>query len=187
MKKALHNKQALLIRQVKGGFSRWDEDSIDVLIVLANDVHNYKMVDTKGYRGLKVGSILVPSPTYSERTSLVTMAFLDRYIDKGATNELLGELTDMLTEVPFQHVLVLDSRGHPKWKFIVDIGRQLDAEEFAAIFFSHLLSIGALENVKRCQMDECRRFFVGPPNRKWCSDSCGSKYRVRRKRKRDSV
>ena len=187
MKKALHNKQALFIKQAKGGFSRWDEDSIDVLVELANDVHNYEMVDTKDYRGLKVGSLLVPSPTYSERTSLVTMAFLDRYIEKGATIELLGELTEILAEVPFQHVLMPDGRGQANWEFIVDIGRQLDAEEFAAIFFSHLLSIGALENAKRCEMDDCRRFFVGPPNRKWCSDSCGSKYRVRKKRKRDSV
>lgn len=138
------------------------------------------------YLKIKYNLRVLNFATLPERVPLVTMAFLDRYIEKGATIELLSELTEILAKVPFRHVLMPDDKGQANWEFIVDIGRQLNAEEFAAIFFSHLLSIGALENVKRCQMNDCRRFYVGPPNRKWCSDSCGSKYRVRKKRKRDS-
>lgn len=37
----------------------------------------------------------------------------------------------------------------------------------------------------RCVLAECRRFFVGDARSKWCSTTCGSKFRVRAKRKRD--
>lgn len=38
---------------------------------------------------------------------------------------------------------------------------------------------------RRCKLDECRKYFVGDPRSRWCSETCGSKYRVRAKRWRD--
>jgi hypothetical protein len=42
-----------------------------------------------------------------------------------------------------------------------------------------------LRRIKHCALPECRRLFFGDVRAKWCSETCGSKARVRAKRKRD--
>jgi predicted RNA-binding Zn ribbon-like protein len=68
---------------------------------------------------------------------------------------------------------------------IADMRRPPDVQGIAAHLFSNQLALGALAGLKRCAEADCRKFFIGRPNKKWCSDSCGSRSRVRRKRRRD--
>ena len=54
---------------------------------------------------------------------------------------------------------------------------------FGAYMFSNVVSLGGLERLKRCQSNDCLNFFIGRPNAKWCTSSCGSKCRVKKMRK----
>jgi hypothetical protein len=187
MKKALHDNQKIFLKLKEGEYSSWDGKSVEVLIEMVNNVHAYELMDNKEYQGFKVGSILRPFDTLSfeELMSLLTRKFLCRYIEDPSNSILIDDLNDMLEKLRFRHVLIPSKSGYPSWEFIVDFTQEMLPDEAAAVLFSHLLSIGALTNVRRCEMKECSRFFVGRPNTKWCSKSCGGKYRVRKKRKRD--
>jgi len=54
-----------------------------------------------------------------------------------------------------------------------------------ALMIARLVNAGIIDRLKRCQLKSCRKYFFGGPRAKWCSDTCGSKVRVRNKRKRD--
>ncbi|MBX2988844.1 MAG: CGNR zinc finger domain-containing protein [Bdellovibrionaceae bacterium] len=69
--------------------------------------------------------------------------------------------------------------------FVAHIPHEPPPTVFASYMFSNMTSLGWLEGLKRCRNPECQQFFIGRPNVKWCSKSCGSLYRVRQKRKRD--
>jgi hypothetical protein len=55
-----------------------------------------------------------------------------------------------------------------------------------AYLVAFAIEAGAFKNLKRCALKECSKYFIGDPRSKWCSDNCGSKYRVRKKRRKDS-
>lgn len=188
MKKVLHANQTLFLK-LPDKISKWDKDSIDVLLEFVNGVHDLKEVNEKDFKGFRQASILRPieSLSYEETVAVLIRIYFNCYIDGGLTEKLIDELNSILQRVRFKHILMPSKNGHVRWEFIADFTKQLYREEFAAILFSHLLSIGALDNLQCCQLEHCNRFFVGPPNRRWCSDTCGSKHRVRKKRKRDSA
>lgn len=54
---------------------------------------------------------------------------------------------------------------------------------FGAYMFSHVAYLEGFESLKRCYNKDCLKFFLGRPNAKWCSSSCGSKYRVNKMRR----
>lgn len=54
---------------------------------------------------------------------------------------------------------------------------------FAAYLFANITSLGGLKGLKRCRSADCQRFFIGRSNVKWCSKTCGSRYRVKKMRK----
>lgn len=54
---------------------------------------------------------------------------------------------------------------------------------FGAYFFNHVVSLGGLKQLKKCSNNNCLKFYIGRSNTKWCSKSCGSKYRVKKMRK----
>lgn len=55
-----------------------------------------------------------------------------------------------------------------------------------AYLVAFAIEAGTFKNLKRCALKECSKYFIGDPRAKWCSANCGSKYRVRKKRKIDS-
>lgn len=44
---------------------------------------------------------------------------------------------------------------------------------------------GLERRIKRCAANDCRKVFFGDVRARWCSPTCGSKFRVRAKRRRD--
>ncbi|WP_083885943.1 CGNR zinc finger domain-containing protein [Halobacteriovorax marinus] len=48
-----------------------------------------------------------------------------------------------------------------------------------------MTSLGWLDGLKRCQSPECKKFFIGRSNVKWCSKTCGSRSRVKKMRKKN--
>lgn len=54
-----------------------------------------------------------------------------------------------------------------------------------ALAFLRVVNAGLANRIHRCAQKDCRRIFFGDVRARWCSPSCGSKHRVRRKRERD--
>jgi hypothetical protein len=115
--------------------------------------------------------------------------WMERFVSKGFTTQMLQELRRELGNIRFFHVLnpAIPTRGKPlpHWDYIADTADFTDPRTTAAYAFSQQLTLDGFIGLKRCHLKSCRKFFIGRPNTKWCSDSCGSLHRVRQKRKRD--
>lgn len=156
-----------------GKIQRWDAGLTDELLEMVNHVLREEL----GASPLRVEAGYVFCAAMHD--------WLDRLFVDGPTEEMIAELNTELEDIRFQHVLEQTTSGRPKWDYIVDFGPGLDPDSAAAYGFSHLLEAGALDGLKRCQMEDCENFFIGRPNAKWCSKKCGSLHRVRSMRERD--
>lgn len=117
--------------------------------------------------------------------------WMSRYLNEGITDDLLNDLNAALHEIRYsKYIFPLDllpsEIGFPQNGYVAKYDKIPSPEAYAADDFSKLLTSGMLKRLKRCQMDGCEKFFLGPPQAKWCSKSCGSKFRVREKRRRQS-
>lgn len=117
--------------------------------------------------------------------------WMSRYLKEGITDDFLNDLNTALHEIRYsKYILPLDllpsENGLPQNAYVAKYDKIPNPEAYAADDFSKLLTSGELKRLKRCQMEDCDHFFLGPPQARWCSKSCGSKFRVREKRKRDS-
>lgn len=110
-------------------------------------------------------------------------------VTKGLSNQLLKELREEINEMRFFHILnpAIPSRGKPlpHWDYVADMEDFVDPKTTAAYAFSQQLTLNGFAGLKRCGMKNCQKFFIGRPDAKWCSKTCGSKHRVTQKRKRD--
>jgi len=116
--------------------------------------------------------------------------WMSRYLKEGTTDDFLNDLNTAIHNIRYsKHILPLDlipsENGYPQNGYIANYDKTTKPEAIAADDFSKLLSSGMLKRLKRCQMKDCEKFFLGPPQATWCSKACGSKFRVRKKRKLD--
>lgn len=116
--------------------------------------------------------------------------WMSRYLKEGITNDFLNDLNTAIHKIRYsKYIFPLDllpsETGFPKNGYIAQYDEIPKPEEYAADDFSKLLTSGELKRLKRCQLKGCENFFLGPPQARWCSKACGSKFRVREKRKRD--
>ena len=114
-----------------------------------------------------------------------------RYLEEGATEKLLNDLNADLRHIEyFNQVVPADFYSvdgtEPQSIYITNMNKLYTVETHAAREFSRFITYGMLSRIRRCQLPECKNIFLGPPQAKWCSKACGSKFRVRNKRKRDS-
>lgn len=117
--------------------------------------------------------------------------WMSRYLKEGITDDFLNDLNAALHEIRYsKYIFPLDllpsETGFPQSAYVAKYDKIPEPEAYAADDFSKLLTSGKLKRLKRCQMKGCENFFLGPPQARWCSKTCGSKFRVREKRKRDS-
>jgi len=174
MKKALHDiEEVSLLKTTDGILS--DELSIDVILDHVN-------------RGLK-GHF---GASNKEAIGLRKLhQWISRYIDEGATEQLYYDLNADLQHIRYlKYVLPPNfpssEDGNSKGLYIADVTKGITSEEYAAKEFSRIITDKLINSLKRCKGFDCESVFFGPPQAKWCSKTCGSKYRVREKRKRDS-
>jgi predicted RNA-binding Zn ribbon-like protein len=118
--------------------------------------------------------------------------WLNRFVDEGLTEGFLDDLNRVLHKTRYAKYILpqrLDTKniGRPHTQFIAEISANPNPQVIAADDFSKLLTSGALDYLKRCHLKECGNLFLGTTNKKWCSKSCGSKYRVREKRQKDRL
>ncbi len=175
MKKALPGQEEVFIFERLGNIHVWDFFAEEIVEAVN--------------KNLKNGS----ENTYLENLVYRKMTeWMDRYLKEGVTDDFLNDLNAALHEIRYsKYILALDilpsESVFPKNGYVAKYDKIPSPEAYAADDFSKLLTSGQLKRLKRCQLDGCEKFFLGPPQARWCSKSCGSKFRVREKRRRDSL
>lgn len=174
MKKALHGQKEVFLYQRQGKVFPWVFFAEDI-VEAANKVLEKEPADH--------------SP--DNRVLQHLRGWMSRYLQEGATDNLLNDLNAALHEVRYSKVilpsdLLPEKVEHPQNAYIAQLDKISSPEAYAADDFSKLLTSGMLKRLKICELESCDRFFLGPPQARWCSKTCGSKYRVREKRRRDS-
>lgn len=173
MKKALPGQNEVFLYERQGEVSVWGHFAEEIVEV-AN----------KALKNESVNAF----PEYLVGRNLCE--WINRYIKEGITEDFLNDLNAAIHEIRYsKYILPLDllpsETGFPRNTYIAQYDKIPKPEAYAADDFSKLLSSGKLKRLKRCQMEDCEKFFLGPPQATWCSKTCGSKFRVRKKRKKD--
>jgi hypothetical protein len=174
MKKALHKEEKAFLYEIDGKVYP-EEICIEEIIAAVN-------------RGIK-GEW---GDTTREAVILRKLhEWICRYIEEGATEDFISDLNSDLHYMQYFNYVVppdfYSSQGEePHCLYVANLNITYTHESFAAKEFSRLITYGKLNRIKRCQLLGCENIFVGPPQAKWCSKTCGSKHRVRDKRRRDS-
>ena len=124
--------------------------------------------------------------TYDEYFKIIIHDWFTIFVNEGITEKVIKYLNSRIQHVRFHHVLKYSENGLPYWRYIADSNSVMsDPELQSAYGITHLVAIGALRDLKRCGLEDCQKFFIGRSNVRWCSKSCGSRYRVLQKRKKD--
>lgn len=173
MEKALHDGKEPFFLYRKGQLIGWGTNDIKDLINAANSAVINEETKTRKL-------------TYDEYFKVIIHDWFEIFVNDGITEKAIKHLNARIQHVRFYHVLQYSKNGLPHWRYIADSKSMTsDPELQSAYGITHLLAIGALKNLKRCALKDCRKFFIGRPNVKWCSKSCGSLFRVRKKRKKE--
>ncbi|MCP5016550.1 MAG: hypothetical protein GY938_14990 [Ketobacter sp.] len=114
-----------------------------------------------------------------------------RYIEEGPTDAFFDDLNSNLRHIRYSNYVVppgffSSDLQQPTSAYVANMNIEYPPEILAAKEVSRFVTYGMLEKIKRCKLQECENLFVGPPQSKWCSKSCGSRYRVTKKRKKDA-
>lgn len=165
---------------------------------MAKTLHDYFFIntgkETKAYDGKESSALIEAANIHIERkcgnnspnTVPVLEAFIyecmDAYHKNGFSDTLLHKLNKILIHVKVQ-CLVENIENKLTSVHAAYMPINPDPIVFGAYMFSNVALLGGLEKLKRCQNNNCLKFFIGRTNTKWCTDSCGSKYRVKKMRK----
>jgi hypothetical protein len=186
MKKPLHGGESRYYSFKNGELIVWGAHDVVMLLEAANEAPKFEVVEKGGLSLLAKNGVVVPEVSPEDSFCVAVNDWMNSLFRDGVTDELIDDLNQHLADVRYVQVLEPLGRGAASWRYnIADMNGQHDPVEAAAYAFSNQLAIGSLAKLRRCQLADCQKFFLGPPNAKWCSASCGSKNRVRRKRKRD--
>lgn len=169
MKKAQH--EPILLFQ-EGQLIGWGTNDVKNLLKSANEAVINE--ETKNSENL----------SWKELSDIIVYEWFEKFVETGVTVEVVKDLNKRISHIQYRRALMHSKKGVPCWREVADADSLGHPDLKAAYVISHLLVIGALEGLKRCKLKDCRKFFIGPSNRTWCSKSCGSLYRVRQKRKK---
>ncbi len=174
MKKALPGQKEVFVIERQGNVVVWDFFAEEIVEAANNGLESAPADNSPEYRVLQNLRV-----------------WMSRYFKEGVTDDFLNDLNAALHEIRYsKYIFPLDllpsKIGFPQNGYIAKYDKTPSPEAYAADDFSKLLTSGTLTRLKLCQMKGCEKFFLGPPQAKWCSKTCGSKFRVRKKRKEDS-
>jgi hypothetical protein len=113
-----------------------------------------------------------------------------RYLSDGITEGFLNELNLNLGKIKYVHqVMPSDFYSAneilPQSIFVADLNDNYPPSVVAAKEFSRFITTKMLFRLKKCELVDCENLYLGRPDSKWCSKACGSKSRVRKKRRND--
>ena len=104
---------------------------------------------------------------------------------RGASKNILYQVSKLVIdcELLYRPVLMADDKFH--YVPTGPLEEQLDVsrESAYALVVMKIINADLVPRIRRCQFAECRKYFEGDPRSKWCSQTCGTNFRVRKKRK----
>lgn len=172
MKKPLRTESEVFFSYSGGQITPWDASDEDDLVAAGNQGVKHPFEET---------TLRLPELMVFERAAAI---WLIRLLNDGVTARLIEELNSETSKIRYRRLLTMGEGRSPHWDNIADLD-DIGPESRVAYAISHLVGSGAFQRLRQCQDDKCDDFFLGPPNRKWCSDRCGSRARGREKRKLD--
>jgi hypothetical protein len=172
MKKPLHAPKEQFLLLSKGKLIGWGKNDARNLIINANRARAENLISREDLNGW-------------EFERLLALQWLDVIIEKGVNGEVVKWLNSRIQHVRYHHVLKHSPGTAPYWLRIANADEIKEPEVSIAYAFAQLLAVDAFSGLKRCREKACLNFFIGRPDSKWCSKSCGSRHRVTKKRKRD--
>lgn len=186
MKKALQGENEGFFTWREGKLQYFKIGDIDWLLAAANDAPHLEDKKKNGMTIRYKNGVPAQKILPDEMFCCWVKRYMEWIVAEGVTEAMVNELNELLSDVRYIHVLSVSKSGEAYWQHnIADMQRDSHPPDFAAYALSHHLAAGGLSGLKRCELSDCRKFFVGRTNMKWCSKSCGAKHRVRKKRKRD--
>lgn len=127
-----------------------------------------------------------PRPKWHRERAEFAYRALGRLSRYGITKAFASELNVYLENMATRAYLRLDHKtGNVEWIFDRRLYLKEHKKTQTVFWIATLLQHGGLDGLAKCQMPGCGNFFVGTARKRWCSDTCGSRSRVRAKRKRD--
>lgn len=172
MEKPLRSSDELFFSLVDGRISALAADEAWVVVEAAN----------QSLRRGPTDRILVLDQTIVFEDSV--LGWLERIADNEPLNRLADELNEQIRAVSYIRIINVDELGDARWENIAVMRPDTATELKAAHAVSLFLASGNLKRLRRCQADGCTMFFLGPPNKKWCSAGCGARMRGRHYRKK---
>lgn len=186
MEKPLHDDIEAFFTLREGKLRRFIVGDIGWLLSAANDAPEIEHRKIGEITFTYKNGVRVAEVSSDEIFCAWVKHYLEWIVAEGVTKNMVDELNDLLSDVRYIHLLSVSEKGVPYWqRDIADMETGSTPPEVAAYAVSHHLAAGGLESLKRCKLSDCGKFYVGSSNKKWCSESCGAKHRVRQKRKRD--
>jgi hypothetical protein len=151
MKKALQDEQRGFFTAIDGQIRMQSAVLAEVLIEAAN-----KFLEKSDFEK----NISISELHFFEQSIYLWMS---RLVKEGVTNKLIDDLNKVLSTVRFRHILMPPKGELPYWEHIADIRTSFGPQIKAAYAFSQQLALGSLVELKRCQMPNCQKFFIGRP------------------------
>ena len=105
----------------------------------------------------------------------------------GVTKGLINEIDDLVKNIEVPTSFFWNKRSG-KFETMVPIPDKRSFSTWNHVYglmVCRFVNSGLIDKLKTCQLEGCNNYFIGGPHAKWCSENCGSKYRVRKKRKKD--
>ncbi len=172
MKKPLQDKNQEFYISSKGRLIRWGKNDVKNLLNSANNAIKKDLASKKEL-------------TLKEAECLLTKEWFDQISEKGINKKLIDKINSRIAHVNYRHVLIKSSNEETYWRYIAN-GDQIDDPELSIAYgVAHLLENGSLKGLKKCKYEECKCFFIGKTNQKWCSEKCGTSFRVKKMRRKN--
>ena len=112
--------------------------------------------------------------------------WMDRLISKGVTPKVLTEVGTAVRNVRRVQGVVPDMKAKRfVWETYLPESDWIPSIESAfALIVVKIINEDVVPKLHRCEHTDCRKYFVGDVRARWCSNSCGSKYRQKLYRER---
>jgi len=111
--------------------------------------------------------------------------WLERVFAGDSFDQLVADLNSFVRHIPHSHVLGVTEDGSPRWEHYAQMEESVDPRIRAAHGIAHFLASDGFRRLRRCKASDCEKFYLGPPQSKWCCENCGSRERGRKKREKD--
>jgi hypothetical protein len=143
--------------------------------------------------------------TMAQNGDALARHWIDGVVAPGAKRALLREAVDTAgsfgayihpelqhgTRVEFKFTFFSDKPGIDVEQVMRQVGysadesRRIAKRSLYATAFLMIWRSGHQGLMHKCQLADCGKIFFGDVRRRWCTNKCGSKARVRAKRKKD--